>query len=707
MNVTTAISNDFLEAFSRIPRKAQKRVREFTSKFREDPMSSGINYERLSGKIDSRLRSVRVGIDYRAIVLAPEQGDVYVLLWVDHHDEAYRWAENRRVEVHPATGALQIFQTESVIHEPQPEATASASPSGRFRDLTDEQLFSAGIPRVLVPAVRHVYTDADFDALAPHLPAEAAEVLTGVAAGMTLDEAIADALAQLPAKKEIDTSDVAAALERVESTRRFRVLDDDFDLEAALDHPLESWRVFLHPTQRRLAEKTTRGPTRVLGAAGTGKTVVAMHRAVNLVRNLLGEDGRVLFTTFTVNLAADIAHQLAKLATEEELTRIEVVSIDRLASRIARDAGLDAKPALDTSKLWREAIDVYGDGPWGLELYRAEWADVVQAQDLRDERAYLRAKRFGRGTRLTRVERKAIWPVFERYRELLDEQGLVEMADLLRYAKRAVEAEPEKWRYAAVVVDEAQDMSAPALELLRALAGPEHENDLFLVGDAHQRIYGRPVSLLSCGINVRGRRSQRLRINYRTTDTIRRYAMAVLEGETFDDLDEGEDDARGYVSLRSGPAPEVKVLDDLASERAFLASTLQQLIERERVPPSHICVTARTHEQLDAGYAPALDAAGLAYEKLGKGEPKTEHVRLATLHRIKGLEFPVVIIVGADRAHLPLPSPELNADDPVVRAHALKRERCLFYVAASRARDRLLVTANGRLSALLGARTEP
>lgn len=703
--VMTAISDEFLGAFSRIPKHAQKKVREFTRKFREAPTSSGINYEKLSGKVDARLRSIRVGIDYRAIVLAPEQGDVYVLLWVDHHDEAYAWAEKRRVEVHPTTGSLQVFQTyDAIAPVLAPVSSVSPTASGRFRELTDAELFGAGVPPALVPAVRAVYTDADFDALAPHLPAEAAEVLTGIAAGMTLDEALEDVLggAVQPArpKEVVDTTDVVAALARVDSTRRFRLLDDDFDLEAALDHPLDTWRVFLHPSQQRYVDAPTKGPSRLLGAAGTGKTVVAMHRAVRLVKTMLEPTERVLFTTFTVNLADDIAHQLAKIASPEELARIDVTGIDALASKLAREAGVEAKVAIETQDLWTEAIDVYGESGWGVDFYQAEWRDVIQAQDIRDEATYLKAQRLGRGTTLRRSERRKVWPVFARYRRLLDEAGLAELEDLLRFAKRAVEAEPERHRYAAVVVDETQDMSAPALELIRALAGPEHPNDLFLVGDAHQRIYGRPVSLLACGINVRGRRSRRLRINYRTTDTIRRFSMRVLEGERFDDLADGEDDARGYVSLRSGPAPDVAHFDDLAAERAHLVGTIQELL-KTGVPPNHICVAARTHDQLDSSYGPALAAAGIATEKLGRAAPKTEYVRLATLHRIKGLEFPIVFIAGVDRGHMPLATPELEAPDPVVAAHAMKRERCLFYVAASRARDQLFVSASGTRSPFL------
>lgn len=700
----TAISDDFLTAYARIPKRAQKKVREFTSKFRQDPTSSGINYEKLSGKVDGRLRSVRVGIDYRAIVLTPQQGDVYVLLWVDHHDEAYDWAKKRRVEVHPATGALQVYKTYEAIAPVLAEQPATDHARTRFHDFSDDELFSAGVPRPLMPAVRAIYTDDDLDALAPHLPSEAAEVLTGLAAGMSLDEVLEEVLggtvnAGRP-EQTVDTADVAAALVRVESSRRFRVLDDEFDLERALDYPLDKWRVFLHPSQRRLVERPTKGPTRVLGAAGTGKTVVAMHRAVELVRRHLAPDEGVLFTTFTVNLAEEIAAQLSKIAEPDALSRISVISIDTLASRLAKEGGIDLRLAFDTSKLWTEAVDIYGEGPWGLEFYRAEWKDVLQAQNITDEATYLKARRMGRGTKLRRTERRKVWPVFERYRELLDERGLAETDDLLRIAKRVVDADPGAHRFAAVVVDEAQDMSAPALELIRELAGPEHANDVFLVGDAHQRIYGRPVSLLACGINIRGRRSRRLRINYRTTDAIRRFSMRVLESETFDDLGDGTDDAKGYVSLRSGPDPEVHLFDDLAAERAFLVGEIQRLI-KSGTPPHHICVAARTHEQIENSYEPALRGAGIAVAKLGRTRPNPEGVRIGTMHRIKGLEFPVVILAGVDRGHMPLSTPELEAPDPVVAAHAMKRERCLFYVAASRARDRLVVSASGTPSPFL------
>ncbi|MFW6085675.1 MAG: UvrD-helicase domain-containing protein [Myxococcota bacterium] len=714
----TAISQDFLSAFARIPRRAQKKVEEFATKFRDNPRSSGINYENITGARDGRLKSVRVGLDYRGIVLAPDEGDVYVLMWVDHHDEAYQWALHKTVDVHPTTGALQVYTTAEealprieearAAGEGAAATDAASAPGGRFADLSDEQLFLAGVPYALIPAVRAVYSDPELEQLLPFLPPEAGEVLTGVAAGMSLDAALEEVLEREPAKvmaEPVDTTDVAAALQRPQSGRRFRVLDAEFDLESALAYPLEQWRVFLHPKQRQLVERSFNGPMRVLGGAGTGKTVVAMHRAVALVQELLEPDDRVLFTTFTVNLANDIEQQLAKIASPEERARIDVIGIDALASRLARQAGEQFQIRFDgqLQDLWKEVVGSHGEDPWDLGFYQAEWRDVVQAQGIREEREYLRAKRVGRGVKLSRGQRRKVWPALGRFREVLEENGWLEPVDVLRLARRHVEEDPSLARYRSVVVDETQDMNGEALRLLRTIAGEEHPNDMFLVGDAHQRIYGRPESLSACGINVRGRRSRHLRVNYRTTDAIRRFAMATVQGETFDDLDAGTDSTRGEVSLRAGVAPTVKVLDDLAGERAYLVTELQRLIGEEHVPGAHICLIARTHDLLDDCYRPALEAAGIPHEKLGQDEPKTDHIRVATMHRIKGLEFPRVFIAGVNEGVLPFASAALDDADPVIRHRYLQRERCLLYVATSRARDHLTLTAHGTPSPFLPA----
>ena len=329
-----------------------------------------------------------------------------------------------------------------------------------------------------------------------------------------------------------------------------------------------------------------------------------------------------------------------------------------------------------------------------------EWREVIQEQGLRTEDEYVRAVRKSRGVPLARAERRRLWPVFDAYRTNLEHAGLMELPDILRRARTELDAAGGAPRYRSIVVDEAQDFSADGLRLLRAIAGPERPDDLFLVGDAHQRIYGRPVALSQCGIQVRGRRSQTLRLNYRTTGAICRWSMGILKGEEIDDLDDGKADARGYVSLREGPAPAVHPCASPSKEEDAVVETIQAYIEAGTVAES-ICVVARTRSPLRDRIGPALERAGIATVLLEQEEPRLPGVRLATMYRVKGLEFAVVLLVGIGKHDVPLPTPDLQSDDPVMRTQTLLRERSLLYVAASRARDALHVFHSGEPSPFL------
>lgn len=534
-------------------------------------------------------------------------------------------------------------------------------------------------------------------------------MLTGLAAKLSLDEALEEVLGRVappvgaPTPPPVDVTDVQAALARDTTQRQFRLLDEGLDLDAALKHPLDVWRVFLHPRQRRIARSHTKGPMRVLGGAGTGKTVVALHRAGFLVREVYTKpDDRVLFTTFTVNLAQDLRTQLAKLLEPDELARVEIANIDSWASTYLRSRGRSFRPAFEKEQqeLLRGAYEVYGDDRYPLDFYRAEWRDVIQEQGLRTEDEYVLAVRKHRGVPLSRVERRKLWPVFSAYRSSLEQSGYLEPVDILRAARAELETANADPRYRSVVVDEAQDFSADALRLVRAIAGPEHPDDLFLVGDPHQRIYGRPVTMSSCGIQVRGRRSQTLRLNYRTTAAICRWSLGALRNLEVDDLDEGKADRRGYVSLREGAAPHIELLDSPLDEERRVVETVKQKIAGG-LSPQEICIAARTRAPLVDRFGPALTRAGIDNVLLEQDEPRQAAVRLATMHRVKGLEYPVVLLVALSEDLMPYRSPELRSDDPVVSSLALVRERSLLYVAASRARDELCVFASGTPSPLL------
>ena len=729
--LTVALSNDFFKAFGRLPEKAQGKVATYISKFRDNPRSPGLNYERIEGGKDPFIRSVRVDQDIRCIVRAPDTGDTYVLLWIDKHDDAYQWARRRTCHVNRVSGALQVVDVEAAemavgdaiaaavsearanqapvvqpapspsVDDPSATATAQAKVGSLFAHCSDDQLMLLGVPEALLPAVRAVSSEEALSRLIEWVPQDCVDGLILLADGKPIEAVIEELERHRPAA--IDPTDVAAALETPESKAEFLVITDDDVLEAMLSAPLERWRVFLHPSQRRLVERRWSGAVRVLGGAGTGKTVVAMHRARWLANELIktGSSGRVLFTTFTRNLATDIRANLTKICSPEELQRIEVIHLDGWVMTFLKGQGLQVRVFNEEARdsCWSLAMDV-ADTSLGLDerFYREEWKDVVLAQGCRSRDEYLMARRVGRGTRLSRPQRAQIWPVFDAVRAEFRQRGLWEPEEAKQIAADLIKKANRPPLYAAVVVDEAQDLDVASFSLLRALVGEPRANDLFIVGDPHQRIYGKPLVLSRCGIDIRGR-ARKLRINYRTTEETRAWATAVLHGLDFDDLDGGSDPASDYRSLLHGDQPLVQGFDDPGEEQRFLVSTLRQLREEQQSLAS-TCVAARTNKGVEKLEA-LLKGEGFATRVIKAEEsddPSDPALRLATMHRVKGLEFDQVFLPTLDASQMPL-QVELNKrPDALSRELFEQQERSLLHVAATRAKKRVVVSYSGKAS---------
>jgi hypothetical protein len=717
--LTVALSNDFFKAFGRLPEKARGKVATFISKFRDNPRSPGLNYERIEGGKDPFIRSIRVDQEIRCIVRAPDEGATYVLLWIDKHDDAYQWARRRTCHVNRVSGALQVVDVEAAelavgdaIAAAVSEALANQTPvvqpaqsqakvESLFAHCSDDQLMLLGVPEALLPAVRAVSSDEALSRLIAWVPQDCVDGLILLADGKPIEAVIEELERQRPAA--IDPTDVAAALETPESKAEFLVITDDDVLEAMLSAPLERWRVFLHPSQRRLVERQWSGAVRVLGGAGTGKTVVAMHRARWLANELIktGAPGRVLFTTFTRNLATDIRANLTKICSPEELQRIEVIHLDGWVMNFLKGQGLQVRVFNEEARdsCWSLAMDV-ADTALGLDerFYREEWKDVVLAQGCRSRDEYLMARRVGRGTRLSRQQRAQIWPVFDAVRAEFRQRGLWEPEEAKQIAADLILKGNGPPLYAAVVVDEAQDLDVASFSLLRALVGEPRANDLFIVGDPHQRIYGKPLVLSRCGIDIRGR-SRKLRINYRTTEETRAWATAVLHGLDFDDLDGGSDPASDYRSLLHGDQPLVQGFEDPGEEQRFLVSTLRQLREEQKSLAS-TCVAARTNKAVEKLEA-LLKGEGFATRVIKAEEsddPSDPALRLATMHRVKGLEFDQVFLPTLDSSQMPL-QVELNKrPDALSRELFEQQERSLLHVAATRAKKRVVVSYSGQPS---------
>ena len=706
-NPIVAISSEFMNAFAAIPKKQQGKVLKFITKFRANPEAPGINYEKIAQFKDNSLRSVRIDRTYRGIVKKPERGNVYMLLWVDHHDKAYEWAKNKKCSINPETGGLQVYDVdESQITEVQQEsARCDKNRDGLFASIRDRHLVRLGIPEELLPLVRNICTEEQLDRAARRLPSEAHEALTALAAGYTLDEVLREYDRTLEEQPQIDTDDFQKALENPDTRRRFVVVEDDLALQEMLEAPLEKWRVFLHPSQRALVERDWNGPVRVLGGAGTGKTVVAIHRAKYLAEKITaGEHGKILFTTFTRNLAADIKDNLAKICPAKLMRRIEVINLDQWVSTFLRknNYNYDIDYGKRTKPLWDKALTLV-PSELGLSdsFYREEWERVIQAQGITSFGEYLKASRVGRGVRLNRRNRKAVWPVFEEYRVLLNEHNLREVDDAMRDASVLIREKGDILPYRSVIVDEAQDMGAQAFMLIRAIAGEEHENDLFIVGDAHQRIYRHKVVLGRCGIRIVGR-SRKLKINYRTTEENRRWAVSLLEGIEFDDLDGRKDDQKGYKSLLHGVAPTVEHFSCFQEEIEYIGKYLQQ-VQNDGGKLNEVCLVARTHDLLKQ-YEGALKAKGFDTCFIRRSEAENrrkEGVRLATMHRVKGLEFDRVIIAGVNEGIVPLEVEWSKSSDAVILRENEIHEKALLYVAATRAKKEVIVTTFGNKSKFL------
>jgi superfamily I DNA/RNA helicase len=405
-------------------------------------------------------------------------------------------------------------------------------------------------------------------------------------------------------------------------------------------------------------------------------------------------------------LAEDIDTNLAKICSVDVQRRIRVVHLDAWVSEFLKKHGYDYRllVASDEARAyWQDAMLVAPDD-LGLppSFYEQEWEHVIQAQGISKEADYLRAARLGRGQRLNRLQRQAIWPVFEEYRAILNRHRVKEYIDAMRDARVLLETRASTPEYQAVVVDEAQDMSAEAFKLMRQIVPLEagRHNDLFIVGDAHQRIYAHRVVLGRCGIDIRGR-SRKLRLNYRTTDEIRKWAVALLENCDIDDLDGGGDDNQGYRSLLHGDFPEVQQLPSFEKEVEVIAKRVRQL-EAEGTPLSSVCLVARTYALLDQ-YESALDAKGINHARIQQSDdPGKRGLRTATMHRVKGLEFDAIIIAGVNDDIVPLAVATADIDSDYARLEAETKERSLLYVAATRAKNHVLITCGGQPSRFIG-----
>jgi superfamily I DNA/RNA helicase len=708
-----------LRSLKRLPDRVSAKFLDMMTRFMSDPSAHGLNFESVKGTNDRGVKSVRIDQGYRAIAFVAGQDIMF--LHVNAHDDAYRWAEGRSVRIDPATNRIRVVEAVEVEEKAKarPVKPDVAETPNLFAAITDERLMVLGVLAEELPKVRQLRDQDALDKSQDTFDATSLDILFALAAGYP-DEEIRTIVGirgpdEATEKKTAPTfADIIAS---DESRQHIFIPENEVELRRVFEGDLEGWRIFLHRDQRRVAYRDYSGPALVRGGAGTGKTVVAMHRAKHLADQIAADaarsSDRVLFTTFTTNLAIDIQSNMKMLCPEHlEGTnpRIEVINLDRWVGqflkrkKFPRDIVYFGGSRDGLDQIWREVLDTHSLPELSEEFIRAEWEQVVQARGVMTESAYFRVPRTGRGTALDRKRRASLWKIFSDYRARMVDEGLAEPDDAYREAIEILKVEAPNLPYSSVVVDEAQDMGEQAFRLIRAIV-PEKangdRNSIFIVGDAHQRIYGRRATMTTCGINVRGR-SRQLRLNYRTSDEIRKWAVSILEGVSVDDLDDGTDSLKGYISVFRGPAPELAGFSSEGKEVDALVEWLLA-IKAQGTQLTDVGILLRMHSQIDLLTRKLADA-GIESIRLGpnmaddRGQPG---VRVSTMHRAKGLEFQAVAIPFLSKSAFPSPALMRAAADEADRRSMLQQEKSLLHVAATRAKKLLRISWSGELSALI------
>ncbi|MBX6385898.1 MAG: UvrD-helicase domain-containing protein [Microbispora sp.] len=682
-----AISPEFLRGLGALTRPVRQDVAVAVRRFLLNA-SAAPHPEKVRGSRDPRVATLRLADRHRGVVV--RQGDVYWLLTVLPEAEAWSYARRYAFGVNTAIGIIEAWDAEG-LERIEPALRRAAARGGRplFENWCDTDLLNIGIDARLLPLLRLMTTESHLTAVEPLLPQSQYAPLAALARGGSLAAAWRELSAcRSQVADEIDPEDLLAALRR--SPDRAVFAADAAELDRILTLP--GWCTFLYPPQHTYANwPAYEQPVLITGGAGTGKTVIALHRAALLAR---AATGPVLLVTFSQSLATELSARLDMIIDDEVVRkRVEVGNVDRLAHRIVAEAEGRA-PALissdDLAGLWQEAAV----GRFGSAFLLREWEQVILAQNLRTLEEYQAADRPGRSVRLDPEARAMVWEAVQQVVRRLRETGRRTLLQLASEAAsllgRAVgdllgDEAPGREPYRHIVVDEAQDLHPAQWRLLRA-AVPAAPNDLFIVGDPHQRMFDSRVTLADVGIRAR---RFHLKISRRLPAEILSWGVRVRGGGPADGLVAGNAEMYGFRGLNHGSRPVVRGYVSMEAEIAGLVSTVAGWLE-EGVPTAQIAVAARTADLVRTART-ALREAGIT-------------VKVTSLHGMKGLEFRRVAVIGVADGIVPAPDALTPAEeDPTARAHDLQRERGLLYVACTRASELLYVSYSGRASPFIPA----
>ncbi len=684
------IYDKFWDAFLRINKNTQSKVTGFISKFRVNSKSAALNLESIKTFKDQSLRTARIDDKYRAVLKEVKAQELYLLVWIDNHDEAMDWAKNKIIDWNDQTQAYQVFSIDEAVDiDVEEKVEADSLFMGKYES---KDLISIGVPEVLIPSVLKISDFEGLESLESYLPIDAFENLFYLLDGASIESLQTEVL---------EGRDAVDTLQSKNNARSFIEYTDDEMLNEALNGSLHKWKYYLHPSQSAIVENDFKGSVKISGGAGTGKTVAALHRLKFLATNSQSELP-ILFTTFT----KELSENLKSLATELEIpaNRYEIKNIDALAFELAlkynlrknSDKIFGLSAVKQPEEVWEQVLEE-NLAAFDEDFLRKEFEEVVLTQNLSSKEDYLKASRIGRGKAVSRKQRMEIWDLIEKFMEIKNGSNLYYKEEIYNLVSNYLN-ENDNRVYSHVIVDELQDFSNVELNFIRSLTA-EGTNDLFLVGDPLQNIYGRKINFSKAGINIRGKRSRRLRINYRTTEEIKQLALSVLKNESYDDFDGQEESKSGYLSLFHGVKPSYEVFGSKEQELIFIGNEIKNLVE-SGVPYNEIVIAARTRDGAN-DFRNFLHKENIPYVDKHLLNSKNEGVRISTFHGLKGLEFKHVFLVDVNERTLPkLPFNFASLEDEE-KSQILKSEKSLFYVACSRAIQNLVISGMGENSKLV------
>jgi hypothetical protein len=690
------IHDKCLERLFDLPKATSKKVLEFQKKFRENSKSEAIHLEPIKTFKDQSLRTARIDQKYRAIIRVPETGDNYHMLWVDNHDEAMDWAKNKVFNWNEYTQSAQIFTSPDTVEVLENESDENL---GIYDKYSDEELVKIGVPETLLKIVRSIKNLNDLDFKESHLPQDVFENLFYLAEGISISSLITEVEAG-----KLNAEDFDGQQSSINNKRSFIEVDDSL-MEEIINGDLSKWQLFLHPSQRKLSEGEFNGSVKVTGGAGTGKTVVALHRLKFLTEKPnIGDNRKIVFTTFTKALTENL-HQLVK-KLHLNPSRYMISNIDNLLRELALANGiinsntrfLDMFNSKSSKDVWEEILE-NNLSEFEVQFLSSEYENVILYNNVDTLSQYLNTSRTGRLKPITRKQKIELWGLTEKYNHNKKTNNLIDRSELFNRVADYFDQEKVK-PFAGVIADEVQDLSNIELRFLRSLV-EEKENDMFLVGDPYQKIYARRINFSSAGISIRGKRSKQLRINYRTSEEIKRLAISTVKGLQYDDFDGQEESLKGYLSLFHGQKPIYDIFKTKTDEFENIIEKIN-ILRAEGFDYPDIAIGFRLKDSLKE-VKTALHKLKIPYnDNTTSTVNDAGGIVLSTFHGLKGLEFKAVFLADVNNRTCPLVFVGYNELDINEKQEYDNSEKSLVYVAMSRAISKLFISGIGVKSELIG-----